>query len=71
MKTILSALAFAAALGLAGNVAAQDAMATPMAGDAMAAEPMAGSAMAADPMAMTAAEMLTACLEKAGVGPTR
>ena len=62
MKTMLSALALAATLGFAGNVAAEDAMATPM-----AAEPMAGDAMAADPMAMTPDEMLKACLEKAGM----
>ncbi|ODT07586.1 MAG: hypothetical protein ABS35_44830 [Kaistia sp. SCN 65-12] len=61
MKTILSALALAAALGVAGNVAAEDAMATPMAGDAMAAEPMAGDAM------MSPEDMLKACLDKAAM----
>lgn len=57
MKTVISALALAATLGFAGTVAAEDAMATPMATDAMAGEAM----------AMSPEDMLKACLDKAGM----
>lgn len=61
MKSILSAIALVAALGLAGGVAAQDAMSTPMQDNAMS-----GGAMAPDAMMMTPDQMLAACVEKAG-----
>ncbi len=64
MKTLISTLALVACLGFTGAALAQDAMAPAtdaMAPDAMA--PMADDAMAA----MTPEEMLTACLEKAGM----
>lgn len=61
LSTLAPTLALLAALGFAGHVAAEDAMATPMAGDAMAAEPMAGDAMTSPE------DMLKACLDKAGM----
>ena len=61
LSTLAPTLALLAALGFAGHVAAEDAMATPMAGDAMAAEPMAGDAM------MSPEDMLKACLDTAGM----
>lgn len=57
------ALALAATLALSGASLAQDAMSTPMQGDAMAPDSMAGDAMAP----MDADKMLADCLEKAGM----
>lgn len=51
LSTLAPTLALLAALGFAGHVAAEDAMATPMAGDAM----------------MSPEDMLKACLDKAGM----
>lgn len=61
MKSILSALALVAAMGVAGVAQAEDAMSTPMAGDAMSNDAMGGDAMSS----MTPDEMLAACLAKA------
>ncbi|MBN9315568.1 MAG: hypothetical protein J0I99_07520 [Devosia sp.] len=59
MKSILSALALVAAMGVAGGASAEDAMA-PMQDNAMS-----GGAMSSDAMMMTPDQMMAMCLEKA------
>ena len=61
MKSILSAIALVAALGVAGAVQAEDAMA-PMQDNAMS-----GGAMSSDAMMMTPDQMMAMCLEKAAM----
>lgn len=61
MKSILSAIAVVAALGIVGGANAEDAMA-PMQDNAMA-----GGAMSAEPMMMTPDQMMAMCLEKAAM----
>jgi pentapeptide MXKDX repeat protein len=64
MKTAISSLALICALSLSGFASAEDKMATPATGDAMATDAMAPNAMATD--AMSPADVLVACLVKAG-----